>query len=397
MADENDTQPEHDADYDPEYGSGREPGPGSEPYGSDADDTRVIDAYPEDEPEDGPGGDADDQVDAHAAGPVDDPAPAPSKPRGPVGAGVVRAVLAAVIVGAVAIGATLFATGAFEEKNEEHVPRLAASGSILARAKAGACLAWDKEPTTMAQVECAQPHKFEVAGEPSRELPESAKYPTEAALDSMRDQVCPPVVNQYLGKRLDPKGRFQMGLLTAGQQAWETGDRTVRCGVQVVDGTGTALDVSGKMVNQDQSVSWPVGTCVGIGERGQPTRAVDCAQPHAFEVTAVVDLRKQFPDASWPTLQQQEDYLGGICPAQTTSWFGADDGLRRSGLQLNWNTLSQPSWTAGSRSAICFLASSKDGRTFTPITGSAKSPNLLIDGKKPVMPTFPGAPPAPGR
>lgn len=205
------------------------------------------------------------------------------------------------------------------------------------------------------------------------------------------------MVAEYLGQRLDPKGRYQMGLLTAGEKAWEGGDRTMRCGVQLVDGSGAVVDSTGKVANQDKATSWPVGTCIGINDRGQATVPVDCSAPHAFEVTATVDLRQKFPDASWPTLAQQEDYLGGTCPARTTAWFGAQDGLRKSGLQLQWNTLSQEAWTAGARTSVCFVAAS-DGKKFIPVTGSAKSPNLLIDGKKPVMPTFPGAaPPKPGR
>lgn len=319
------------------------------------------------------------------------PSPTPSSRAR---ARTVRIVLAAVIVGAIAIGTTLFATGAFEPKNDETAPRLTASGTTLARAKAGSCLTWENDPSTMAPVECAEAHKFEVAGEPARTLPADAKYPTDSALAALRDQLCPPVVTEYLGKRLDPKGRFQMNLLTAGEQGWTSGDRTMRCGVQVTDGTGRPLETKGKVVNQDLSVTWPAGTCIGLGDRGQATRPVECSQPHAFEVTAVVDLRQPFPDASWPTLQQQEDYLSRTCPARTTTWFGSQDGLRKSGLQLQWNTLSQPSWTAGSRAAICFVASSKDGRSYTPVTGSARSPDLLIDGRKPVMPTFPGAAPA---
>ncbi|MGC5024007.1 MULTISPECIES: septum formation family protein [unclassified Tsukamurella] len=321
--------------------------------------------------------------------------PAPAAKTGRAGALTVRAVLAAVVVGALAIGGILFATGAFEPKNEEKAPRLAAAGTTLARSKPGTCLTWDKDPSTMAPVDCVQPHKFEVAGEPARTLPENAPYPSATALAAQRDQLCPPVVTEYLGTRLDPMGRFQMGLLTAGEKAWESGDRTMRCGVQVVDGAGNALENQGKIVNQDKSLTWPPGTCIGIDDRGQRTAPVACTQPHAFEVTAVIDMRQAFPDASWPTERQQEDYLSRICPSRTTGWFGSQDGLRKSGLQLAWNKLSQPSWTAGSRSVICFLASSKDARTFTPITGSAKSPDLLIDGKKPVMPTFPGAGPAP--
>ncbi len=309
------------------------------------------------------------------------------------GALTVRAVLAAVIVGALAIGATLYATGAFEPKNEEKAPRLAAAGTVLAKSKPGTCLTWGGDATTMAPVDCLQPHKFEVAGEPARTLPDTAPYPSEAVLAAQRDQLCPPVVDKYLDSRLDPMGRFQVGMLTPGEEAWESGDRTLRCGIQVVDGAGKALETKGKVVNQDKSLTWPPGTCIGLGDAGRLTGPAPCTQPHGLEVTAVIDLRQPFPDASWPTEQQQEEYLKRVCPSRTTGWFGSQDGLRKSGLQLAWNTLSQPSWTAGSRSVVCYLTSSKDGKTFTPITGSAKSPDLLIDGKKPVMPTFPGAAP----
>ncbi|MGV7591707.1 septum formation family protein, partial [Mycobacterium kansasii] len=72
----------------------------------------------------------------------------------------------------------------------------------------------------MAPVDCLQPHKFEVAGEPARSLPENAPYPTQSVIAAQRDQLCPPVVTEYLGTRLDPKGRFQMGLLAPGEKAW---------------------------------------------------------------------------------------------------------------------------------------------------------------------------------
>ena len=83
------------------------------------------------------------------------PAPASAERTSRAGALPVRAVLAAVIVGALAIGGVLFLTGAFEPKNEEKGPRLVASGTVLARSKPGTCLTWDKDPTTMAPVDCA--------------------------------------------------------------------------------------------------------------------------------------------------------------------------------------------------------------------------------------------------
>ncbi|WP_345001610.1 septum formation family protein, partial [Tsukamurella soli] len=306
-------------------------------------------------------------------------------------------VLGAGVVGAVALGAVLAATGQVGAHSPFHEtsggPRAEPAASEFAASKAGDCLTWaGSDATALHTVPCSAPHKFEVAGAPAHAF-DSSSYPTEAVLSATRDQQCSPVVASYLGKRLDPMGRFQVGLLTPDRAAWENGDRTARCGIEMVDGTGAPQDMTGKVSDQDQSVSWPEGTCVGISAQGAATSPVPCTEPHAFEVTAVIDMAAQFggPDAAWPTLQAQETYLARACTTRTAAWFGSPQGLRKSDLSLQWTRLSQQSWSAGSRTVVCFVGSAKtvSGKAaagapvFAPLTGSAKSADLLIDGKRP--------------
>lgn len=352
-------------------------------------------------------------VDSTDPEPDETPAPQPGRsgaaPLPPAGAAGprhrtghrLRITLAAVVIGAVAIAAALVLTGAVtfgQDQGEATLPRLVKPTTVLATAAPGDCLTWSGDDAEVRAVDCAQPHRFEVAGPVASPLAADAPFPSGGELATIRDQQCGPVAAQYLGRRLDPMSRFQVGLLAPQRAAWRDGDRSMVCGIQTVDGAGAVRQTSGKFKSQDRSASWPVGTCLGITENGQASGPVDCVAPHAFEVTAVLDLAKHFPNDSWPTLEQQERLLAATCPDRTAKWFGSPDGLRNSGLQLQWNKISLPSWTAGARKALCFVASSKDGRSFTPITGSAKSADLLIDGNKPQLPTLPGAAPAtPGR
>ncbi|MDF0530810.1 septum formation family protein [Tsukamurella sp. 8F] len=308
-----------------------------------------------------------------------------------IGSGHARVLLVAVIVGAVVVAVVAAVTGHLSERSPFHEtaegPRAKPAASDFAASKAGDCVTWNGTDTAALRlVPCTNPHKFEVAGDLPRAFGAKDPYPTDAVLSTTRTQQCSPLVASYLDKRLDPMGRFQVGLLGPNAAAWAGGERTMRCGVEMVDGTGTPQEMTGKVADQDQSVAWPVGTCVGVSPQGQATAPVDCSEPHAFEVTGDIDMAGQFggPNASWPTLQTQETYLAKQCPALTNTWFGASDGLRKSSLQLQWTKLAQPSWSAGSRKVICFIgSSSKTTRGFAPLTGSAKSGDLLIAGKKP--------------
>ena len=74
------------------------------------------------------------------------------------------------------------------------------------------------------------------------------------------------------------------------------------CGLQLPGANNQQLAFKGKVADIDQSKVWPAGTCLGIDPTtNQPTDIpVDCAAPHAMEVTGAVNLAEKFPGRAAP-------------------------------------------------------------------------------------------------
>ena len=142
---------------------------------------------------------------------------------------------------------------------------------------------------------------------------------------------------------------------------------------------------------------WPEGTCIGIDpEDRSPTGfPVNCAEPHAFQTTGIVDLAVRFgdrmSDKPWPPTGAQNSYLESICPKQAERFAGGADKLDQTTLNVQWSVLSEPSWLAGSRKVVCYLGLPDKRGGFATLVGDAKEGTLLINGKAPVPP--PAAPP----
>ncbi len=263
-----------------------------------------------------------------------------------------------------------------------------AEGPAFADAKAGTCLMWeDQANPEITQVDCAQPHLFEVVERvdlskfPSSEFGPHAQVTDAQRYAMLRDSVCAPAADRYLGGKLDPSGRFTVGLIHPGEKGWSGGERTVLCGLQEtgVDGT-TFRPITGAVAGQDQSRVHAPGTCLGI-KNGLPTDPVDCATDHAVEVTGQVDLGQKFPDA-WPSLEDQDTFLGDTCRKISEDYLGGPDALHNSTLTVYWNTQTLPSWLAGSRRVDCTVGFGKSEGSYAVLTGTAKGP-LTIDGKPP--------------
>ncbi|MGZ8177584.1 septum formation family protein [Williamsia sp. SKLECPSW1] len=223
---------------------------------------------------------------------------------------------------------------------------------------------------------------------------DDAPWPTTAQFGALRAALCPAQVNSYLQGRYDPDGRFSIGMLFPSKRQWDAGERTLRCGLQLTDSTGALVGFLGRVADQDQSLQWPAGTCVGIDlQTRQPTDPVPCAEQHSFEVTAVVDLGARFGAAGsgrpWPDVATQNQFLQSTCPGLTDTYLGGRQKFTDSTLNVQWSTLSKASWDAGSRAVVCYVALPDDGG-FATLVGSAKS-NLLINGKVPTPP--PAEPP----
>ena len=77
---------------------------------------------------------------------------------------------------------------------------------------------------------------------------------------------------------------------------------------------GRQLTFTGRVADQDQSKVWPPGTCIGIDTAtNQPTDVpVDCATPHAMEVTGTVTSATRFSGAT-PAGPDQDAFIKDVC------------------------------------------------------------------------------------
>ena len=313
---------------------------------------------------------------------------APSPPPQPQQA-TTRALLVAVGVGALVLAAaTTLTTGRPSVASTPvastpvvatgSVPRTGSlAGDAIGTAGPGTCLTWTAADfSDLGQVPCGDEHLLEVAGTvdlaryPGAELGPDAPFPGTARFTELRDQVCEPVVRSYLDGALDPYGRFTVGLVNPGAQAWAAGERTLRCGLQEVDATGTLATVVGRVAELDQSDVTPVGTCTGI-DAGLPTAPVDCAAPHASETVAVVDLAAEFPGGP-PSEADQDGFLEGTCTQSADDYTGAPGGAAAAELTVFWDDLRAVSWLAGSRRVNCYVGRAVPEGGFAPVTGSAR-------------------------
>ena len=302
-----------------------------------------------------------------------------------------RAVIAGVGFGALAIAAAVAGSA-----TRQYVPDLVQSKqSEIARADSpGACFAPGASGRPGAAVDCKSEHVFELAASINlNDYPgsafSSAAYPGQKQIAAWNQQLCETAVASYLGGRLDAHGRFKIGSLLSGEKAWARGEHVLRCGLEMPGGSHKLLVFTGKVAEQDQSLTYDTGVCVGA-EHSMPTDPVDCSQPHAFEVVGQSDLAAQFPgrvDSNPPSEDEQNNKLKDLCEKAAESYLGNADRLRDTTLDVNWTILKPQSWLVGSRKAVCFLAKHND-QGFAVLDGSVKG-SLLVDGAKPVAPPKP--------
>ena len=349
---------------------------------------------------------------------TDSPDAGPS--RRTVQAAKARRLLALVAIGAVGAAAvTIGVSGGFDRS--ENLPAPTAAGSSAGTVSfdssdAGDCLQWtptddpDTDRQDLAEVSCAEPHRFEVARTvnlaafPVAEFATGSPYPDATRFAALRDEHCVAAVQDYTGGRFDPTGRYSVGLMFPSQAGWANGERSIRCGIQQTGATSALQEMVGRVADQDQSTVWDAGTCVGV-ESGVPTDPVDCGTAHAFEVVSVVDLGAQFP-GGLPSVDDQDRYLEPTCTQAAEAYLGGPDVLRDKTLTLFWDNVDASSWMAGSRRVSCSVGKEVESGGFAAIVGSAKG-DITIDGVAPVPPPpvpdgrslptpLPGAAPLPG-
>ncbi|WP_264916722.1 septum formation family protein, partial [Mycobacterium kiyosense] len=116
----------------------------------------------------------------------------------------------------------------------------------------------------------------------------------------------------------------------------------------------------------------------------QPTDVpVDCAAPHAMEVTGTVNLAEKFPGAL-PAEPDQDAFIKDSCTKMTDAYL-APVKLRTTTLTLIYPTVPLASWTAGSREVACSIGATLGNGGWATLLNSAKG-QLLINGQPPVPP-----------
>ncbi len=267
------------------------------------------------------------------------------------------------------------------------------SDAAFNRAAAGDCLMWpDLGPESATIVGCADDHKFEVAESvdlrtfPGSEYGPKAEPPSPARIQQITQEQCEPAVRNYLGSKFDPNSRFTVSLLWPGDRAWrQSGERRMLCGLQLPGANNQQQVFKGRVADIDQSKVWPAGTCLGIDPAtNQPIDVpVDCAAPHAMEVTGTVNLAEKFP-GSLPAEPDQDAFIKDACTKLTDTYL-APVKLRTTTLTLIYPTVSLPSWSAGSREVACSIgATLGTGGWATLVNGAGGE--LLINGQPPVPP-----------
>lgn len=260
-------------------------------------------------------------------------------------------------------------------------------------AKAGDCLNWpDRTPDAAEIVDCKEEHRFEVAESvdmrtfPGSEYGPDAAPPSSARVQQISQEQCSTAVQRYLGPRFDPNSRFTVSMLWSGDKAWrQSGERRMLCGLQLPGPNNQQLPFAGKVAEIDQSKVWPAGTCLGIDPTtNQPTDIpVDCAAPHAMEVTGAVNVAEKFP-GELPPEPQQDSFIKDACTRMTDAYLAPIE-LRSTTLTLIYSTISLPSWSAGSHQVSCSIGATLGNGGWSTLLNSAKGP-LLINGQPPVPP-----------
>lgn len=286
------------------------------------------------------------------------------------------------------------------------------SGPAYANAVAGTCLTWSVDAqdrvTAFSTIDCALPHRFEVAGRIDlNEVPgfeSSTPLPNKADLAPVGTDRCMPMVNRYAGGReIDPAGRFTGLVVPPSEEGWTKGDHAVLCGIASSELDGRSATSAGVFAVADQHRRWDVGTCLGFTPEGLPGAPVPCSDDHSIELISDLDVSEIFPEGpNPPEPRAQSELTAQACHQAGIGYFGDDpEALRRSTLIATLvHPIGQISWATGSRTVNCGLMRANEQGGFSVLRGSAQQ-SVLVDGITPIAPTttaipLPGAPAAGG-
>ncbi len=241
----------------------------------------------------------------------------------------------------------------------------------------GRCYSWPRGGTSplVHDVPCEDVHHFEAVGATNirDDYPAGAAYPTPAQWEAVSTRYCIPMIERYLGYRLDPDGRFRPGLMRPLENAWKTNQRAISCGISA----GTRSDppefvpFEGGAHGADQSFVYPTGPCLRRENDGL-FGEVPCGAPHHAESVGPLTA-PETDDGAPPSDTWLDARLGPRCaelaaPHLEVGHFG--DAL----VNAQWSRIGPESWRTGTRRTTCFVGFTDEAGSPVPVTGSITAP-----------------------
>jgi predicted heme/steroid binding protein len=251
-----------------------------------------------------------------------------------------------------------------------HIGDQSAASAPTVDAHPGDCLTWPPgAPERAMLVDCADEHLFEVADSETMDA---------SAGDVEFQKTCARAVERHLGHRYDPGGRFVVGMVWTTPPRDRQSNGRLMCGLQLPSNGIASVAFRGRVVDQDQSSVWPAGTCLGIRDGKATEVPVQCALPHALEITGAIDLSTVF-DLAAPSTAAQDAVVRDACGAATSEYL-SPLALEATGLTLRYQPIAAKGWDAGSRRIACRIGSAKPDGGWATLLGTAKT-GVLIDGQ----------------
>lgn len=310
----------------------------------------------------------------------------------------VQTMLVAALAATAAVGVYSYSTANSEGGSaqatapQESGTETTATVASFTTADVGQCATWDVndegQVSGFEQTSCDQEHRFEIstrenlATYPSSEFGPDAQPPNLTRQAQLREELCQAPTLTYLKNRFDPAGRYTIAPILPPAEAWDAGDRTMLCGLQATDSTGTPMLTVGPVSANDQARVFPTGSCIKV-ESSSEFREVDCSEDHHLETISTVNLSEPFPEGV-PSIDDQNKFLGTTCTDASQTYLGSEEAVYQSTLQMFWPTITSNSWLGGSHSVNCFLMSpAKEGDAdFNTLKGTATG-SFTINGQVP--------------
>lgn len=163
------------------------------------------------------------------------------------------------------------------------------------------------------------------------------------------------------GCAADPVGAVPVNTVTIGGSSPVTPVEDV-----APQATASAADVSPSPSAPDEAPrAMQVGDClnkIAVDDLGLPMpEFIDCADPHMFEVTAIVEASKAGATYNSDVI---DDARKARCRAEYESYTGRD--ARAMGNAFGWDQLSEEAWDAGVTGFPCYATAPG----FANLTGS---------------------------